>query len=522
LHYWPSERCSTWHNGRELDSGQFCYPNTVDYYCSWMGQCNENGTACDCDEPTHRSSADRCASWNASPTPSPTRHPTKSPSLSPTMKPTAAATCNALDREFCWHRGYCSSLGDGCVCDDVLHYWPSERCSTWHNGRELDSGQFCYPNTVDYYCSWMGTCSSDGSTCVCQDDGHRNSADRCLSYSYVPGGNAPTPAPAPPAPTPTPAVCSVDGERGPCHNRGTCVSPTSSAPSAAPALSCQCDDPQHYWASESCATPHYGPELETGQCCTPGAADYYCSWMGTCDASGRECVCHDQHRSPADRCSVWYESAGVPAPSPSGAACPDLLSMPGDNSDKHNQSSDTASVVVISVVVLCCIIAVAVMAVIVQRVRSNRLSLASTAAKPHPIVLSNIDVDIGSDYIIRSSGFAIESPMKETSPRRQSSFNPLDKMPRRGAITAFFATVLSGKAHTPADLAFNTETDACVGDAEMGSDFVTRASGFEQDSPMHDKNLSRRQSSLSTIKKLASSSGAISKYDELEEVEALY
>ena len=86
------------------------------------------------------------------------------------------------------------------MCDDYLHYWPSERCSTWHDGRELAPGQCCYPNTVDYYCSWMGVCSSDGSQCLCYDSQHRYNGDRCFNwYMDLP----PTPIPPPPVVTPS-------------------------------------------------------------------------------------------------------------------------------------------------------------------------------------------------------------------------------------------------------------------------------------------------------------------------------
>jgi hypothetical protein len=180
LHYWPSERCETWHDGRELEPGMYCYPETVDQYCSWMGICSSDGNTCECFDSAHRTSSDRCSSWNP--------EPTVASTLSPTLQPSSLDNnmiCSPYDREYCNYRGTCSPSGDACVCDDYLHYWPSERCKTWHDGRELELGFCCYPNTVDQYCSWMGTCNSDGTSCECFESQHRSPLDRCLHWYEV-------------------------------------------------------------------------------------------------------------------------------------------------------------------------------------------------------------------------------------------------------------------------------------------------------------------------------------------------
>ena len=189
LHYWPSELCSIQHDGRELASGQYCFPDTVDYYCSWMGVCRSDGSECLCFDSEHRISGDRCLNWYDDLT---TAAPSK----------VEVDGCSPGDRSFCNDRGQCSRKGDACECDDYLHYWPSEQCSTWHDGRELAPGKCCYPNTVDYYCSWMGMCSSDGSECICYDSQHRYNADRCFNW-YMELPPVPTPAPSIIAPTVT-------------------------------------------------------------------------------------------------------------------------------------------------------------------------------------------------------------------------------------------------------------------------------------------------------------------------------
>eukprot|EP00602_Paraphysomonas_sp_CaronLab_P011110 CAMPEP_0185023348 /NCGR_PEP_ID=MMETSP1103-20130426/6027_1 /TAXON_ID=36769 /ORGANISM="Paraphysomonas bandaiensis, Strain Caron Lab Isolate" /LENGTH=898 /DNA_ID=CAMNT_0027555905 /DNA_START=817 /DNA_END=3513 /DNA_ORIENTATION=+ len=168
LHYWASDKCSTWHRGRLLhDESDFCYPNTIDYYCSWLGRCSADGSTCECFDSDHRSSSDRCDSWSPEPV---------APEATPDL------TCVPNDRYYCNNRGSCSLAGTGCVCDDPGHYWPSERCSTFHWGGELADDQCCTPGESDYYCNWMGTCDEEGMMCICFDPEHRLSSERCQFY----------------------------------------------------------------------------------------------------------------------------------------------------------------------------------------------------------------------------------------------------------------------------------------------------------------------------------------------------
>jgi len=337
LHYWPSERCSTRHNGRELLPSQVCYPNTKDQYCSWLGTCNSDGSACVCDDPQHRLPEEQCKIWRAHlPTPAPVLSPTvaDAPSVSPTAplllptsepSPGVSTVCDAGDRDYCHNRGRCSVAGNGCVCDDVYHYWSSDRCSTYHWGRELTAGHVCFPGAVDYYCNYNGVCAADGLACECFDPAHRSPVDACDEWR--PLTDSPTPAPAP---LPAGQVCvPFDGEY--CSFNGYCLSTGDG---------CACWDELHYWPSERCATYQHGPELEAaGDCCVPGYVDYYCSWMGECAPDGLSCVCHDpEHYWPSDRCQQYHDGPDPNVVSP--GSCPALLSIPDENSE---QSSDDNS-----------------------------------------------------------------------------------------------------------------------------------------------------------------------------------
>jgi hypothetical protein len=341
LHYWASERCSTYHDGRELlNASHCCFPNTVDYYCGWLGSCSADGSHCNCHDSAHRLSSERCENWHSDsaatmlvmndtdgvcPKLIDLLAPTPAPTVS--MMPTSEWSCTPGDREFCHNNGYCSSQGEGCVCDDYLHYWPSEKCSKWHDGRELLKGQYCYPGKSDFYCSWLGVCNPAGSACECFDSEHRRSSDRCAVYqssksSSITSGNLVT------------DDSCVSGDRSYCSNRGECSDDGV----------CRCDDPQHFWASERCATERYGPELESSQCCSPGTKDFYCSWLGTCADNGMDCICDDvQHRLPSERCQHWYEtfegidmSAGVEE-----NGCPSMFNVPGSETTSPEKGTLT-------------------------------------------------------------------------------------------------------------------------------------------------------------------------------------
>lgn len=141
----------------------------MDYYCSWLGTCNSDGTACLCFEPEHRSSTDRCSTW--------------SPSVS--VPGPGDGTCSSGDRGYCFNQGFCNAAGNGCVCDDPLHFWSSDRCETSHLGGELATGECCVPGLSDYYCGWLGTCDSSGLNCICDDSAHRSPSERCSIYHDI-------------------------------------------------------------------------------------------------------------------------------------------------------------------------------------------------------------------------------------------------------------------------------------------------------------------------------------------------
>ncbi len=140
--------------------------------------------------------------------------------------------CTPGDQAFCSWMGACNAEGTSCECSDPVHWYASENCSTWHEGLPTTPGDACTPGDRAA-CNWMGTCSADGTSCTC-------------------------------------------------------------------------DDPEHFWSSDDCATWHPGPDVVEGSVCTPGdRAD--CNWMGTCNVLGTACECDDPaHWSSSDLCSVWH------------------------------------------------------------------------------------------------------------------------------------------------------------------------------------------------------------------------
>ena len=267
-----------WHEGRELEPGWFCYPNEKDSYCSWRGVCTADGSACVCEDPLHRSPEDRCNVW----------HP------APTQAPTPPVTnCVPGEKAYCNNNGKCDDLGNACLCYDYQHYWSSERCSTWHEGQELQDGWYCYPDTKDAYCSWKGTCNSDGSACVCDDPEHYWEEERCSTYHSTK--------------SPTPTVTDPCG----CHGQGKC---------ADDGVSCECFN-YHYYPSEQCSIWHEGKELQDGWYCYPDQKDVYCSYMGTCSSDGSQCLCDDAtHRSSNTRCAEWHPAPTL-SPTPPSTNC---------------------------------------------------------------------------------------------------------------------------------------------------------------------------------------------------------
>jgi nitrate reductase NapE component len=414
-HYWPSEQCSTWHEGRELEDGWYCFPGQEkDSYCSYMGTCSADGSYCVCDDPIHRSSDTRCGEWHPAPTTAPTVKPTYVATQKPTKAPTAVV-CTPGNRRYCNNRGYCDSTGDGCVCDDELHYWPSEQCEWWHMGRELEEGQFCYPEKKDVYCRWMGTCTADGMACEClaswlspahrcslfslfYDDDGDASQDALSTDSYVVKKYFASVA----ADEEVPATCETN-DRHYCNDRGTCLSPEEG---------CSCDDPVHFWAADNCKEFHYGVFLEADQCCMPGAVDYYCSWLGTCDPTGRFCECFEpDHRLSAERCATFYEDL---ADAPDVAAvdeCPALVevneaSTSGSNSDNNSNHKHFLT----AAYVLVPILAVSMVAAALIVYRSRYIAVHQ---KP-----SNADADEGLSMRYSASAeslrkSAVANPMSD-------------------------------------------------------------------------------------------------------------
>jgi hypothetical protein len=312
------------------------------------GICDSTGSHCLCDDPTHRKSSERCGIYHVAPVsdePIPTTCPaeltflpvetagswgayfvpTPAPSpASPTFKPVsidrdipATPVCLPGDHVYCHGNGYCNIEGNGCRCEDQEHYWDSERCQFWHSRPKLDVGLFCQPNQVDAYCSRLGVCDEEGKECLCFDSTHRKSSTRCGVW-YPSAGNA--------------AACSP-GDRKYCNGRGFCNSLGEG---------CICDDPELYWSGERCSSKHKGPELVQGQCCSPGATDYYCNWQGTCAADGSACICFNQHRYPSERCQYWHEFIDpTKIEGNFSGTCPPLIELTVSNDD--DTDTDTLS-----------------------------------------------------------------------------------------------------------------------------------------------------------------------------------
>ena len=251
-------------------------------------------------------------------------------------------------------------------------------------GRELEENWFCYPEKVDVYCRWMGRCSSDGGSCTCFSS-MLSAEHRCsiLSLFY---DDDDTSAVNTAADVSSQAIkqyfssrsialeeemddatSCVAGDRAFCNQRGVCVSPEEG---------CACDDPAHFWPDDNCQEFHHGTFLEPGQCCMPGAVDYYCSWLGTCDATGTLCECFEpDHRLASERCANYYDdlSEAPEAIDDDDSTCPDLVevssqeasSSSNDDDDNFHKDYLTASYTLVPILA----VAIVVAAVIVYRSR---------------------------------------------------------------------------------------------------------------------------------------------------------
>jgi hypothetical protein len=113
--------------------------------------------------------------------------------------------CGCHDPAYCQYHGFCNPNEDGCLCSDPEHYWPSDRCSTYHDGSELGPGRFCSPNAVDAYCSFMRWGNPALASTLL-------TVDRLIDSS----------------------LCDC-GDRSYCNFYGFCA-----------AEKCVCDDPQHF------------------------------------------------------------------------------------------------------------------------------------------------------------------------------------------------------------------------------------------------------------------------------------
>ena len=126
-------------------------------------------------------------------------------------KAALCATSGECGEGFC-NNGYC-------VCHDMSHYWPRERCAVQHDGPQLAPGQFCNPNVNNIYCSYLGTCNSVGTECICNDYPHRYSSERCAKW-HATGEQSPTPSPVAAgvtvAPSPAPNACYTGNDNRSC------------------------------------------------------------------------------------------------------------------------------------------------------------------------------------------------------------------------------------------------------------------------------------------------------------------
>ena len=222
--------------------GSLCQPGDQ-AYCNWAGVCDATGSTCECDDETHYSPDDQCASWQQAVVP---------PGL----------TCLPGDRSYCHWAGTCDAAGSGCECDQPAHYDAADQCSSWQTAVVPD-GSTCLPGDRDY-CHYQGACDAAGAGCECDDPAHYDAADRCSTWR---------PAMAAPG-----DVC-VPGDRQTCSGHGTC---------APDGDSCACDT--EWWHGALC-------EVSSDQCPGYGQqpppvywSDEVCSGAGACIAADT-CAC---------------------------------------------------------------------------------------------------------------------------------------------------------------------------------------------------------------------------------------
>lgn len=406
----------------ELEPGQCCKPNKIDHYCSYNGKCDPTGTFCICTDPIHYSSSDRCMNYYSTDNlPDtcpplqfpyiPTQQPTRLPTSIPTKLP-SPIICTPNDRKFCSNAGYCNAQGNECICDDLLHYWPSENCNTKHNGPELEQGQICKPNTIDIYCNYLGKCNNDGTECICNDSLHRLSSERCAIWHPI-----------------TTGVC-VPYDRKYCNNRGSC-SPTGD--------SCICDDSLHYWSSELCSRYRNGPELDSStQCCKPNSIDTYCNYLGKCNSNGTKCICFDSnHRLSSERCLNYYDTLTTEQKAENNLPnlyepgnCPHFLSETDSYNNKNDNNDNNKQNQSISIIfiVIGIVVGVAFIVMILLFISKRHQTLQREANNSRPT--AEVSMSWYQDNPIKQSRLSLSSGISDGSksvPRRQSSLNPFTK-----------------------------------------------------------------------------------------------
>ncbi len=114
-------------------------------YCYYQGQCNSDGTECECYDPDHRSPAERCQIWHSVVVP-------------------PGKLCLPGDASYCHYNGTCDADGQGCTCKDWFH---GPNCAVTAAdcpgyGEQPDGG---WSNAV---CGGHGVCVAAG-VCECED-----------------------------------------------------------------------------------------------------------------------------------------------------------------------------------------------------------------------------------------------------------------------------------------------------------------------------------------------------------------
>lgn len=160
-----------------------CVPGDRNF-CSGVGACNVAGTECDCEDVGHRTAQDNCRIW----------------------RQWVGDICVLGDRTFCGGHGACvdsgngdadgdgvddDGLGNSCVCDDPVHFLPSQNCSVFHQ-EIIPTGNVCAPGVPPTEphsligCNGNGTCNPLGDSCRCYSEWW-NGVDCSIQSPQCPG-----------------------------------------------------------------------------------------------------------------------------------------------------------------------------------------------------------------------------------------------------------------------------------------------------------------------------------------------